>query len=229
MVLRVNTLSKSYIQGDKSLLHVLNKVELNLDLAQSVAIMGESGSGKTTLLNCISGLDNFDSGSVLITGKNIATMKDIKLAELRNKALGFVFQFHYLLKDFTVLENVMIPCLISGLKQSVAQKKASNILDMIELSSKKNNFPMQLSGGEQQRVAIARALVMEPRLLLMDEPTGNLDERLTDEVMNYVKLLCGEIKTAIVIATHNKKVANMMDRTYVLKSGQLVLNGGNVE
>ncbi len=221
MVLEARTLSKSYVQGDGTELPVLTGLELKVAKGETIAIMGESGSGKTTLLNCLSGLDRFNSGQVLLCGDDISHMKDKKLAELRNKRLGFVFQFHYLLKDFNVVENVMIPCLIAGVPYKKARSMADELLDKVKLSSKKDNSPRQLSGGEQQRVAIARALVMSPRLLVMDEPTGNLDEHLTEEIVKYIMKICSENKTGIVVATHNKKVAAMMGTTYQLHFGKL--------
>ena len=221
MVLEARTLSKSYIQGDGTKLDVLTGLDLKVKKGESIAIMGESGSGKTTLLNCISGLDRFNSGAVLLCGDDISKMKDADLAELRNKRLGFVFQFHYLLKDFNVLENVMIPCLISGVPYAKAKEKALELLDRVKLSTKSESLPKQLSGGEQQRVAIARSLVMSPDILVMDEPTGNLDEHLTEEVINYVIKICAENNTGIVIATHNTKVAAMMGKTYQLSLGTL--------
>jgi lipoprotein-releasing system ATP-binding protein len=204
-------------------LQVLKGLELSVAKGETIAIMGESGSGKTTLLNCISGLDNYNNGAVLISGQDTTKMNDTELAALRNKKLGFVFQFHYLLKDFNVVENVMIPCLIAGAPFAKAKKEALEILESVKLTSKKDNFPLHLSGGEQQRVAIARALVMAPQILVMDEPTGNLDERLTEEVMNYVIKICAKNNTGIVVATHNKKVAAMMNKTYELSNGKLSL------
>ena len=221
MVLEAKTLNKSYVQGDGTVLEVLKDLELNVAKGETLAIMGESGSGKTTLLNCISGLDNYNNGAVFICGENTTKMSDTELATLRNKKLGFVFQFHYLLKDFSVVENVMIPCLISGVSFEKAKQKAIELLESVKLSSKKDNFPSHLSGGEQQRVAIARALVMSPQILVMDEPTGNLDERLTEEVMSYVIKICAKNNTGVVVATHNKKVAAMMNKTYELSNGKL--------
>jgi len=225
MVLEARTLSKRYIQGDGTELPVLVDLELKVEQGESIAVMGESGSGKTTLLNCISGLDRFNGGEVLICGSDISTMKEGALSKLRNKKLGFVFQFHYLLNDFNVVENVMMPCLISGISYGKAKSLAVELLDRVKLSNKKESFPRHLSGGEQQRVAIARALVMSPEILVMDEPTGNLDEHLTEEVMNYVVKICAENKTGIIVATHNKKVAAMMSKTYELSSGKLHRRG----
>ncbi len=221
MVLEAKALNKSYVQGDGTILQVLKGLELKVAKGETIAIMGESGSGKTTLLNCISGLDHYNDGAVLICNEDTTKMSDTELSNLRNKKLGFVFQFHYLLKDFSVVENVMIPCLIAGVSFAKAKKDALELLKSVKLTSKKDNFPSHLSGGEQQRVAIARALVMSPQILVMDEPTGNLDERLTEEVMNYVIKICEKNNTGIVVATHNKKVAAMMHKTYELFNGKL--------
>lgn len=221
MVLKVSGLNKSYIQGDGTSLDVLKSMNFELSKGETVAVMGESGSGKTTFLNCVAGLDHFNSGSVLLLGKSVASLKDKELGSLRNKGLGFVFQFHYLLKDFSVKENVMMPCLIDGVPIAQAQRTALDILEKTKLSHKAESFPRQLSGGEQQRAAIARALVMKPSLLVMDEPTGNLDEHLSDDIIQAVISLCKENKTSILVATHNKKIAGMMNRTLTLKDGEL--------
>jgi lipoprotein-releasing system ATP-binding protein len=221
MVLEVNQLNKVYVQGDGTLLEVLKNLDMQVVAGETVAITGESGSGKTTFLNCITGLDTFNTGFVSMCGKRLDSLSDEELCELRNNNLGFVFQFHYLLKDFTVMENVMMPCLISGIKKSEAQRRAEYLLKKLKIRDKRNNSPRQLSGGEQQRTAIARALVMQPELLVMDEPTGNLDERLTEEIISSVLDMCREQSTSLVIATHNKKVTEYMDKVYHLSVGTL--------
>lgn len=221
MVLKVSGLNKSYIQGDGTFLEVLKGVDFNLVKGESVAVMGESGSGKTTFLNCVAGLDHFNSGQVLLMEKDISSLKDRDLGILRNRMLGFVFQFHYLLKDFSVKENVMMPCLISGESRGRAEERALSVLEKIRLLHKAESFPRQLSGGEQQRAAIARALVMNPSMLVMDEPTGNLDEHLSDDIIATVIRLCKENNTGILMATHNSKIAGMMDRILKLKDGAL--------
>ncbi|MEI6079265.1 MAG: ABC transporter ATP-binding protein [bacterium] len=221
MVLEVKQLSKSYIQGDGTALEVLKNVDMDLEQNQTTAIMGESGSGKTTFLNCITGLDRFNSGKILICHKEIGALGDTELSKLRNTNIGFVFQFHYLLKDFDVKENVMIPCLIAGLSYKESTRRAEYLLKEVRLQDRMNYSPRQLSGGEQQRVAIARAMVMEPDLLVMDEPTGNLDEGLTDEVITGIIDICKRNGTSIVIATHNKRVADRMDKVYYLTRGHI--------
>ncbi len=221
MVLKVSGLNKSYLQGDGTFLEVLKGIDFNLLKGESVAVMGESGSGKTTFLNCVAGLDRFNSGQVLLLDKDLSSLKDKDLGLARNRLLGFVFQFHYLLKDFSVKENVMMPCLISGETQSRAEERALSILEKIRLLHKAESFPKQLSGGEQQRAAIARALVMNPSLLVMDEPTGNLDEHLSDDIIATVLKFCKENNTGILMATHNSKIAGMMDKILRLKEGVL--------
>lgn len=221
MVLEVKQLSKSYIQGDGTFLEVLKNIEMDLGQNETAAIMGESGSGKTTFLNCITGLDRFNSGQVKICKQEISLLNEESLSKLRNNNLGFVFQFHYLLKDFSVKENVMMPCLIAGVPHKEAMLRAEYLLKEVKLKDKMSYSPRQLSGGEQQRVAIARAMVMAPDLLVMDEPTGNLDEELTDEVINSILDICKENNTSVLIATHNNRVAGHMDRVYNIGRGHL--------
>jgi len=221
MVLEVNQLSKSYLQGDGTSLEVLKNIDMDLDQNQTMAIMGESGSGKTTFLNCVTGLDKFNSGKIKVCQKSIGALNDEELSKLRNLNIGFVFQFHYLLRDFSVKENVMLPCLIAGVAYKEAVSRAEYLLKEVKLQDRMDYSPRQLSGGEQQRVAIARAMVMEPDLLVMDEPTGNLDERLTDEVITGIIDICKENGTSIMIATHNRKVADHMDKVYRLSRGHM--------
>jgi lipoprotein-releasing system ATP-binding protein len=221
MVLEVKQLSKSYLQGDGTSLKVLQDIDMEITQNEAAAIMGESGSGKTTFLNCITGLDKFNSGTVFVCQKELGSLADEELSVIRNNNIGFVFQFHYLLKDFTVRENVMMPCLIAGIPQKEAARRADYLLEKVRLSDRSGYSPRQLSGGEQQRTAIARAMVMEPDLLVMDEPTGNLDEHLTDDVVTSVMGICKEVGTSVIIATHNKRVADHMDKVYHLGMGKL--------
>ena len=221
MLLKIDNLIKTYNQGDGSHLTVLDNLNFSMEKSSNIAIMGESGSGKTTLLNCLSGLDSFDSGTIKIINKNISSLKSDELADFRNKKLGFVFQFHHLLKEFTVLENVMMPCFIAGINKIKSKEQAMELLSALELTDKIKSSSKMLSGGEQQRVAIARALVMKPKLIVMDEPTGNLDARLSVEIITYILKLCKLSDTNILMATHNINIANMMDKIYIVKNHKI--------
>ena len=220
MLLNVKNLNKSYLQGNNSYLKVLDSVSFDLE-DKNIAIMGESGSGKTTLLNCISGLDNFDSGTVIVDNINLFKSTEAEKAYLRSKIISFVFQFHYLIHDFTVLENVILPLLISGTSKSKAKNIAKQILDQLKIVEKINNLPNQLSGGEKQRVAIARALITKPKILLMDEPTGNLDENLSISIVKNILDTSNVLNTKILMVTHDKKIASMLDYTFIMKNKKL--------
>lgn len=219
MVLQVTKLNKTYTQGDGSSLHVLRDTEFSLNKNKKYAIMGASGSGKSTFLHCISGLEGYDSGIVLFDGRDLKSFSDDKLSTLRNSELGFVFQFHYILKEFNVLENVLLPSYISGLYNSEVLARANKLLESLKMTNKATSMPSQLSGGELQRTAIARSLIMNPKLVIMDEPTGNLDEAMSSEIIDFVIELCKG--TALIIATHNKSIASKMDEIYVLSQGVL--------
>jgi len=220
MVLKVTKLNKFYIQGDKSKLHVLKDLDFEILTGQKLAIMGASGSGKSTFLHCISGLDNFDEGSVLFLDKSIKNISDDEISKIRNYQIGFVFQFHYILKEFTVLENILMPTYIANIiNNKEYEDKALNLLKELEIIDKKDAYPNTLSGGELQRIAIARALIMNPKLVIMDEPTGNLDEKLSESIIKLVIKLCKD--TALIVATHNMNLAMKMDRIYILKEGAL--------
>lgn len=220
MLLEVKNLKKSYLQGDGSRLNVIESLNLNLN-AENVAIMGESGSGKTTLLNCISGLDNFDSGKVLIDSIDIAKSDEEEKAYIRSKIISFVFQFHYLINDFTVLENLTLPLVIAEQNLNKAKQKAKDILNNLKIYDKISYYPTDLSGGEKQRVAIARALITNPKLLLMDEPTGNLDEDLSISIVKNIIETSNSLDTKILIVTHDKNIASMMDRVLIMKNKKL--------
>ncbi len=178
--------------------------------------MGESGSGKSTLLQILGGLQNFDSGEINILGQNIKTLNDSKKTELRLKNIGFVYQYHHLLSDFTALENVMIPQLIARETEKFARTNAMNLLDKLGLSDRISHRPAELSGGQQQRVAIARALANSPKLLFADEPTGNLDSANASVVMDLFLNLAREKKTTLVIATHSGEISKKTDRIFRL-------------
>jgi lipoprotein-releasing system ATP-binding protein len=185
------------------------------------AIVGASGSGKTTLLRILGTLDTPTSGELFFRGELLTKKKDVELAEYRNRSVGFIFQFHHLLPEFTALENVMMPGLIAGRKKAEMLEPATSLLAQVELSHRLHHKVGELSGGEQQRTALARALIMKPALLFADEPTGNLDSRSGDIVFELLQRLCTELKLATVMVTHNMALADRMNRCLTLKDGVL--------
>jgi lipoprotein-releasing system ATP-binding protein len=207
--------------ADGRLIRVLRGVDLRLERGETVSIVGPSGSGKSTLLHILGGLDLPTSGRISLGGSDLANLDDVELARVRNRYVGFVFQFHHLLRDFTALENVMMPQLIAGATRPAARKRALDLLDQVGLADRSGHVPAKLSGGEQQRVAAARALVNEPPVLLADEPSGNLDldtgERLHDVLFDLVR----NHGTAMVVVTHNATLAARTDRILRLMAGVL--------
>lgn len=220
VVIEASDVHKSYLQGGNRL-HVLRGVTLTVAPAERVAIVGLSGSGKSTLLHLLGGLDSPDRGSVRVKGRDIYTMNERDLGLFRNRTLGFVYQFHHLLAEFSALENVAMPLLIGGAKRSEANIKAEEMLGSVGLSERLTHTPGQLSGGERQRVAIARALVTDPDCVLADEPTGNLDEQTSGEVNDLMIALSESLRISFVVVTHNLTLAGEMDRTLHLHQGQL--------
>ena len=218
MILSCKKIEKSYSNGNDTL-KVLNNISLDLDKGEIVSIMGESGSGKSTLLNILGTLDLADSGSLFINGKNISTLDENELALIRNKELGFVFQFHHLLPEFTAYENVILPSLIN--KSEDVHSRAIELFNIMSLSDRMTHYPHQLSGGERQRIAVMRALIQKPVLILADEPTGNLDEKNTEIFLNLIKQICTEFKQSLVIATHDKVAAQIANRQYFLFNKEL--------
>jgi len=220
--LRASNLSKSYPlpKGD---LQVFRGLNFEIEERDFVAIMGVSGVGKTTLLNLLGALDRPTEGRVILEGEDIFSKDEKELALVRNKKIGFVFQFYHLLPEFTALENVALPLLISGVEKSEAQKKALTLLKGVELEEKACRRPSLLSGGEQQRVAVARALVNEPRLLLADEPTGNLDWKTGELILSLIQELHQEKGLSSIIVTHNEKVAQFCRKVYLMERGELKL------
>ncbi|MCB1691893.1 MAG: ATP-binding cassette domain-containing protein [Pseudomonadales bacterium] len=221
-VLEAIGVEKHYYQGQSDL-HVLRGISFAVAAGERVAIVGLSGSGKSTLLHLLGGLDGVDGGKVLVEGQDLATLSQRALGELRNRCLGFVYQFHHLLPEFTARENIAMPLLIGGLSRADAGSRADEMLDAVGLSARASHKPGQLSGGERQRVALGRALVTKPRCVLADEPTGNLDERTAAEVDDLMISLSESSGTSFVVVTHNRDLASRMDRIYRLHDGQLEL------
>jgi len=218
--LRVEGLSRAFTQGDRTI-HVLRGVDLTLAPGEIVALVGPSGSGKSTLLQAVGLLEGGFSGSIRIAGEEASRLDDNGRTRLRREAIGFVYQFHHLLPDFTAEENVVLPQLIRGQERKPALERAQGLLDALGLAERRDHRPSQLSGGEQQRVAVARALANRPALVLADEPTGNLDEATADRVLDqFLRLVRGEGAAALV-ATHNERLAERMDRTLRLHEGLL--------
>lgn len=221
-VLRAEHIEKSFKDDSESgRLEILTDVDLEIGKSEIIAIIGSSGCGKSTLLHILGGLDHPNSGTVEWSGQSIYDLKTDKLADLRNRNVGFVFQFHHLLPEFTAIENVMMPAFISGMAQQQADKKASALLDRLGLGKRLTHRPSQLSGGEQQRVSMARALMNEPSLILADEPTGNLDESNTEAILSQLFELREDRNLSIALITHERNIANRCDVVYELQNGVL--------
>jgi lipoprotein-releasing system ATP-binding protein len=219
-LVRVAGLNKFYT-GGTARLHVLRDLEIEVAQGEMVAVVGASGVGKSTLLHVLGGLDRGDSGVVEVSGRRLADLNDAGLVAFRNKQVGFVFQFHHLLPEFTALENVEMPMRIAGIPLGDARARATDLLSRVGLAERVEHRPSMLSGGEQQRVAVARALVMRPALLLADEPTGDLDEPTAEALHDLLRQMHAEHGLTSVIATHNPKLALACDRILRLEGGQL--------
>jgi len=217
----VTGLNKFYNVTGKRL-HVLRDLDLTVEQGEMVAIMGASGVGKSTLLHVLGGLDVIDSGQVRVGDHEIATMNDEARVAFRNRHIGFVFQFHHLLPEFTAIENAMMPMRIARVSVAAARPKAEALLRRVGLGDRLDHRPGMLSGGEQQRVAVSRALVMQPSLLLADEPTGDLDEATADALHQLLRTMHAEFGLTAIIATHNPRLAAQCDRTLRLEGGRLV-------
>ena len=216
----VRGLNKHYAVADRQL-HVLRDLDLTVEKGEMVAIMGASGVGKSTLLHVLGGLDTIDSGEVEVGEHRIATMNDETRVAFRNRHIGFVFQFHHLLPEFTALENAMMPLRIARVSAADARPRAETLLTRVGLGDRLDHRPGMLSGGEQQRVAVSRALVMQPSLLLADEPTGDLDEATADALHQLLRDMHREFGLTAIIATHNPRLAAQCDRTLRLEGGRL--------
>lgn len=214
-------LRKSFASADGSL-NVLNGVDLSIARGEMAAVVGESGAGKSTLLHILGGLDRATAGSLTVCGTDYASLSDDAMSRFRNKNIGFVFQFHHLMSDFTALENVMMPLLIRGDDQTSAREKASYLLDRLGLADRASHKPGKLSGGEQQRVAVGRALVTDPQLVLADEPSGNLDTKTAAALHDMLLELNRSMGVTFVVATHNREFAETADKTYELSGGLAV-------
>ncbi len=202
-------------------LNVVNGINLSVNRGEFVTIVGKSGAGKSTLLHILGTLDNADSGTLRIADTDIQKFKGNALADFRNKNIGFIFQFHHLLPEFTALENVMMPALIAKTPDAQARKRAMELLDLLSLSERATHKPNQMSGGEQQRVAVARAIMNAPAVVFADEPSGNLDSALSQELHNYLFKLRKELNQTFVIVTHNQELANMSDRCLTMRDGKI--------
>lgn len=220
-ILRLENIEK-YYSGSVDKLHIIRNLNLSVEEGEFISILGRSGSGKSTLLNVIGLLDKIDGGKIFIAGKEVDVLSDSEKDRLKNRMLGFVFQFHYLLPEFTALENVMLPALIDDFSnKSKIEKRAMELLKSVGLEERVHHKPSQLSGGEKQRVAIARALINSPKILLADEPTGNLDEETSETIFNILKDINKNRKQTIIVVTHSKDLAQISDKKLYLKKGVL--------
>ncbi len=224
-LLAAQDLSKNFYDGDREI-RVLRGLNLRVEAGESLAIVGESGVGKSTLLHVLGSLETPSQGKVYFEDRDLFALDPRALAEFRNRKLGFVFQFHYLLADFSALENVMLPGLIARMAEDQIRPQAIEVLQLVGLGDKLGRRPAELSGGEQQRVAVARAVVLHPRLLLADEPTGNLDPRTADEVHQLFQMLNHKLGVTLVVATHNQRLARGMGRTLRLTEDGLIADDG---
>lgn len=223
-MLEARNIHKIYNNGNK-IIPVLKGVDLNIEKGKFVAIVGPSGAGKSTLLHILGGLDPPTEGNILFEQKDLYALDDMEISRIRNRRIGFVFQFYHLLSEFTVLENTIIPALINYELRSLTyevRRYAKALLKQVGLSERVNHFPSQLSGGEKQRVAIVRGLINQPNLLLCDEPTGNLDSKTGEEIISLLKKINLENQMAVVLVTHNLELAKVADRIYHLRDGILV-------
>lgn len=219
-LLRCENISKFYDEGEQKV-QVLNNVSFSMNEGELIAIIGSSGSGKSTLLHTLGGLDQPSSGEVWIRGQSLQQLSTDKLALLRNQNLGFIYQFHHLMADFSALENVMMPMLIGKQNRTEAAHRAEKMLQAVGLAHRITHRPSALSGGERQRVAIARALVNNPALVLADEPTGNLDQKTTESIFELIQQLNQEQNIAFLLVTHDLNLANKLSRNLVMRDGVL--------
>ncbi len=221
-IIEIENLCRSFIDGSGNELNVLKDVNASFEENQTISIVGTSGSGKSTLLNLLGGLDHPTSGTIRYKGEDINRFDSNKLAEWRNDNIGFVFQSHHLLPDFNALENTMLPGMIAGKSKQECEKLAKSLLDQVGLSERITHKPSQLSGGEQQRVAIARSLLNNPKIILADEPTGNLDSQTGIKIGAVLNEVCDNQKATLILVTHNLQLASEMNRQLRLNNGELI-------
>ena len=221
-VLEAVELSKTFVGGDGGLLTVLDAVSLQVQRGEMVAIVGSSGAGKSTLLHLLGALDQPTAGRVIVGGEDLSKLNEAAVARLRNRQVGFVFQFHHLLREFSALENVAIPLRIAGVARAAAERRAREMLERVGLGARMSHRPSELSGGEQQRTAVARALVVDPAILLADEPSGNLDHMNAERLHELFAQLSRELEIAMVIVTHNRSLASRANRVLLLEDGRLL-------
>ena len=224
-LLQVLGLTKNFMHGER-MLPVLRGINLTLHAGEMLSVVGRSGAGKSTLLHILGTIDLPTSGRILFSGKDLGKMSSAQLADFRNQSIGFVFQFHHLLPDFTALENVAMPALILRLSRREAERRATELLEQVKLEDRLSHRPGELSGGEQQRVALARALVMRPKLLLADEPTGNLDSKTSDAIHDLFFELNEQFSTTMLIVTHNNELAARLPRKLNMMDGVIVEDNG---
>lgn len=219
-IIEISDLTKTFLSPNEKLV-ILDNVNFKIEETKKIAIIGESGSGKSTFLNILGGLESCDSGKIYAGNYAVHELDETGLTKYRSSFLGLVFQFHYLLKDFTALENIMLPGLIAGKSKKDVKETALSILEDVKLADRKDHFPMQLSGGERQRIAVARALINSPSLVLADEPTGNLDHVNSKNVRELLFSITDKHKKTLIIVTHDSKIASMTDVCYRLHGGKL--------
>jgi lipoprotein-releasing system ATP-binding protein len=220
-VIEARELSKSYVGGDGGRVDVLNAVSLDVKRGEMIAIVGASGAGKSTLLHILGALDRPTAGVVTLDGQSLGALRDEQLSALRNRKVGFVFQFHHLLREFSALENVMMPLRISGWDTRKARARAEEMLARVGLSARSTHRPSEMSGGEQQRTAVARALAVDPVVVLADEPSGNLDHANAERLHEQFTQLVRDLDISMVVVTHNKALAARADRALLLEDGRL--------